>query len=658
MAAQHAGSTGSAGERTPLLSTTSTTAASAASSVTDTETQPTGTSESALTRTPSKIDDETSGSPPRSRWSLWRPANRVLLASFIISLSFSFTQVSIFYVFRLMECDVYYKTHPPYTGPGDRCSRNAIAAVTARQFALLGASTSFFGTWNLFVAGQQVKRWGPRVALVLQTSVPAIRVLTQIIAIYLGGRAGVHMIHLTQAITIFGGPAGYILVVNTIGGEVVTPAERTSLFGRLQGCVMLGGAIGYLMGGIVGDTFGIVRPFQTAFFLFMLASVYARYAMPYISPESLTGPVGQKARRGGLSSFTEPLKVLLPQKTRLSTGRITKHYGVFFLCFGVFIGVIATGYAPILLQMYATARFDFNQANNAWLMSGNAFVRAFFLIFLFPRIIDFGRTWFARLSRDERRSSRKTRRSSLLSSTSSAPVSKKTKPRRSSQLSYGATDSSSGALANPEITEIPTRPEQFDAPMGTQIEEEPILVRVPTFERHHAEHDDNGVECDDDEDADEAAADEKKAAYAFDLFFLRWSLLVDGIITSCAALTTKGWHMYILTVLLPFGSGTAPAAKGVITSMCPSSQRTDALNAITLVENIARLFTLGVFGTLFSAMADLGQPHLTFYCNGALAIVGMVVLLFSHFPPRDSELVEEEEEEVAAVAADVPQESD
>jgi hypothetical protein len=36
------------------------------------------------------------------------------------------------------------------------------------------------------------------------------------------------------------------LVVNIIAGEVVEPSRRTSVFGKLQGCIMLGQGIGYL----------------------------------------------------------------------------------------------------------------------------------------------------------------------------------------------------------------------------------------------------------------------------------------------------------------------------------------------------------------------------------------------------------------------------
>ncbi len=68
------------------------------------------------------------------------------------------------------------------------------------------------GTWNLFVTAWQVKRWGPRTALILQTVIPAIRVATQIIGVVAGGQAGIWIIQITQMITIWGGPAGYMCV--------------------------------------------------------------------------------------------------------------------------------------------------------------------------------------------------------------------------------------------------------------------------------------------------------------------------------------------------------------------------------------------------------------------------------------------------------------
>lgn len=89
--------------------------------------------------------------------------------------------------------------------------------------------------------------------------------------------------------------------------------------------------------------------------------------------------------------------------------------------------------------------------------------------------------------------------------------------------------------------------------------------------------------------------------------------------------------MYLIAVLLPFASGTGAAAKGTILQMCSTSEKTDALSAITLVEMAARLATsefvsglsiteltfhiASVFGLVFAAFAEIGQTHLVFTCN-------------------------------------------
>jgi hypothetical protein len=423
---------------------------------------------------------------------------KVLLAGFIITFAFSFTQVPIFYVFHLMECDVYYETHPPHTGPGDRCSLNEIAAGTATQFSILGMSTTFCGTLNLFVTGWSIKRWGPRFALVLQTFIPAIRVATQVVGVLAGGNAGINIIQTTQLITIFGGPAGYILVVNTIAGELVEPAQRTAVFGQLQACIMLGQAISYLLGGMVGDAFGIRMPFQVAFVLFLFATLYSRTVIPYIDPASLSD--GKKTRAKGIKGFLAPLKILAPQRIRFMDGRVANHFGVFFLCCGIFLAVLATSYGPLLIQMYATAYFDFTQADNGWLMSGNALCRSIFLFFAFPRIIDGGRKWW--VGRREK-------------ADGGPPLASSSTPTAAAQTKHDDPNA---------LSRIPSRPEQLEAPMwsGNQMSQEESMPQPET-----------------------RRPDDDRTASHFDLFFLRWSLLLDGIMTGAAALCTKRWHIFL-----------------------------------------------------------------------------------------------------------------
>lgn len=489
----------------------------------DDETTPllSGTSSSSTIANGHHHDDDTDIKKPSSSSSspswLTRvvgPVNtiKVLFAGFLISTAFSFTQVSIFYVFHLMECEIYYDTHPPYAGPGDRCAVNDIAARTATQFSLLGMSTTFCGTLNLFVTGWTIKRWGPRFALVLQTLIPALRTCCQIVGILAGGAACITIIQATQLVTILGGPAGYILVVNTIAGELVAPSQRTAVFGQLQGCIMLGQAIGLFLGGFVGDTYGVRMPFNVAFFLLLTSSVYAGLVLPYIDPASLTDrkPGAKGKSGGGVGGFLAPLKIMAPQRVRYASGRVGKHYGVLFLCCGIFLGVLATGYAPLLIQMYATAYFDFSQGDNGWLMSGNALMRSFFLFFIFPPIISVGRKWW--VAREKAANANKPAGAGL-------PPSKPKKHRRPPS-NHDDDDNEYNGLAR-----IPSRPEEIEAPMaGNRADQE-----EPTPSPQQGED----------------RPEEERAACRFDLFFLRWSLLVDGILTVGAALCTEKWQIFL-----------------------------------------------------------------------------------------------------------------
>ncbi|KAL2192737.1 hypothetical protein P885DRAFT_72772 [Corynascus similis CBS 632.67] len=450
---------------------------------------------------------------------------RILFAGFLTALSFSFTPVPIFYAFRLMEYDAFYAKNPPYEGTGDRCSRNEIAAGTATQFSILCMGTTLCGTINLFVAGWMAKRFNPRAALMVQTFVPAIRVATQILGVLAGGQTGIIIFQCTQLITIIGGPAGYILVANIIAGEVTEPLRRTVVFGMLQGCNMLGQGIGHFSAGKIGDAWGVRRPFEIALGSFLLTTLYVRVAVPHITVESLSS--GSKPDSKGITGLLSPLR-------------------------------LAIGYAPLLIQMYAIAVFGFKQGDNGWLMLEFAFMRAAFLIFLFPRIINKGRRF--------------------------------------------------GEIEGYSPASLATNSEELGVPVGSIAEEEPVRS------------------------AEEGTA--------FDLFFLRISLVVDGVMTMCATFATKNWHIYLAAFLLPFASGSTPAAKGVMTKMCSTSRRADALEALTVIENIARLATQALFGFVFAALAQIGKPRLTFFANAGIALLVSGVLLLSRFPLDRSQPVD------------------
>lgn len=136
-------------------------------------------------------------------------------------------------------------------------------------------------------------------------------------------------------------------------------------------------------------------------------------------------------------------------------------------------------------------------------------------------------------------------------------------------------------------------------------------------------------------------------SYAFDLWFTKYSLIAEGLLTGLATFTTHGYQLYLLAVILPLASGSGPSAKGSILQMCPPDQRADALSAISLVELVARLATLGVFGMVFAAFADLGRPNLTFVVNATISLLGFIVLLFTRFPPEGASRTRDVEAEAS-----------
>jgi hypothetical protein len=421
-----------------------------------------------------------------------------------------------------MTCDAYYSRHPkPSPGLLDRCSVHEIEANTSYAVALLSASTTAFGVINLFVAGWSIKQYGVKTALLIQAFWPAVRLAVQNIGVMTGGEKGILIIQCSQIITIIGGPVGYILTLNTYITEITAHEERTGALGRLQGTTMFGTAIAYLAGGLISDAFGIIAPFRVTLILFLASCVYIFFLLPWIPPNQSISRTSK-----GLVKYFGPLRTFAPQKWVLLDGRTQVQYGALLLGAGVSLGILATGYIPVLLQMYSTDEFGFGTAENGYLISMYSLLRGLLLTIAFPRAIKRGRKWIK-----NRDAARKTN-------------------------GYGPPDSA--------IPELPTDINDVGGVEVMDNEQEPIEPPKPSDEEE---------------------------TFAFDLIFTQYSLLADAILTGAASFVSKGWQIYLVAAFLPFSSGSGPAAKGTILQMCPPSERTEALQGITLVELVARLST-------------------------------------------------------------------
>jgi MFS family permease len=491
----------------------------------------------------------------------------LLVSAFLISLSFGITQVPILYMFRVMTCESYYEKHAPDPSAIDRCAKREIEAGAARAFALLAASTTIFGLVNLLVAAWTIKRLGVKRALIVQVFWPAVRLLIQTIGVTKGSSVGIAIVQASQIITVIGGPNGYVLCLNSFVADVVGHEARTGALGRLQGCMYIGGATGFLIGGLVAEAFGILAPFRMTLVLFLSCCLYVAFTLPATSPPKAKDDMESRPTTGA-ARFFGPLRIFKPQKWILPNGRTSTQFGALTLGMGVFLGILATGYIVVLLQQYATSEFHFGTRDNGLLIFMYSLLRGTFLTVAFPRIIARGRKWL--------------------------------QPRNGTE---------------------------------NRVPEEESLIQD-----HHpiSANEVEIVEPLENEEPPNPAPRDEQETFEFDLFYARFSVLLDSILTGAAMFVTRGWQMYIVALVLPFAAGTGAASKGSILQMLPSSDRVDALSGITLVENIARLSTTAVFGMLYSALAELGQTHLVFLCNASVALLGFLALLCSRFPPEGS----------------------
>ena len=382
------------------------------------------------------LDNKPSNAESTTSTTTWPESTRylILLCALITSTSFGVTQVPLLYVFRLMTCDAYYENHPkvPLTqtetissffmslvspsflpNPDDRCAIPAIESATALSISLLGAGTTIFGLVNVFWIGGLIKRIGVKPTLIIQVFFPALRLLIQTIGVEVWGAKGIIIIQASQAVNIIGGPLGYVLALNTFTTEVYPYEARTAALGRLNGAMMFGSAVGFLVGGLVADMFGIKAPFRLTFALFLISTIYVAVFLPHIPPAEQSGTV--KTKEGWIKTYFGQLLVFAPRKFVLKDGSISTEYGASLLACAVFLGILATGYLATLLQLYATDVFGFGTKDNGYLIFIYSSLRGLFLTFAFPAIIATGRRWTMKKEEAAKKNDTDSERQPLLS---------------------------------------------------------------------------------------------------------------------------------------------------------------------------------------------------------------------------------------------------
>lgn len=79
-------------------------------------------------------------------------------------------------------------------------------------------------------------------------------------------------------------------------------------------------------------------PFVAAVGCFIVGTIYGAISMP--TPPAGKGESSDESQKAS-SGFLAPIKILIPARFRLESGKVVRHYGLVFLALGVFFGVVS-----------------------------------------------------------------------------------------------------------------------------------------------------------------------------------------------------------------------------------------------------------------------------------------------------------------------------
>lgn len=110
--------------------------------------------------------------------------------------------------------------------------------------------------------------------------------------------------------------------------------------------------LGYTLGGLAGDAY-LPLPFQITLGLLVVSTIFTSTCLPYIPPAASIPPPftsSDDKKKESAFSFLDCMKVFLPVRLDESRNK-GAFWGLTLLGTGAFIGVLATSYVPLMLQL-------------------------------------------------------------------------------------------------------------------------------------------------------------------------------------------------------------------------------------------------------------------------------------------------------------------
>ncbi|KAK1921124.1 major facilitator superfamily domain-containing protein [Papiliotrema laurentii] len=122
----------------------------------------------------------------------------------------------------------------------------------------------------------------------------------------------------------------------------------------------------------------------------------------------------------------------------------------------------------------------------------------------------------------------------------------------------------------------------------------------------------------------------------FDIILCFVSVCFDAVALILVSLSRTPKQALISFAFLALGSGDNPTFKSVFTSLVPPEKDSQALAALDMVWNAARLLSPLLLGGLYALLVEIGKPEMLFLVAGACCAVGAVLLAPLVFVGRDA----------------------
>ncbi|XP_046567073.1 proton-coupled folate transporter-like [Haliotis rubra] len=117
-----------------------------------------------------------------------------------------------------------------------------------------------------------------------------------------------------------------------------------------------------------------------------------------------------------------------------------------------------------------------------------------------------------------------------------------------------------------------------------------------------------------------------------------WGLISKAIGLVVLGLSTRTWHVFLVTLLSMFQGFPAAVVRSLLSSMVSQAEQGRLFGLLASMDSIAVVVASLIFNQLYPATLDI-LPGLSFMVAAGLCVVAAAIMLWLHFDMRGRVLV-------------------